>query len=353
MKNNKIRLFVAIILIMLSMQGCNLGPAPTEAPTAPPTEAPTLVPVTLEPTAILHQAIPASSPEDSNSYPDVTSFETASEKRAPYGDSYDINRLERPFTQDMTYIADLDISLFSISEDVDWYFVSVKLVGTDPNNSANIRYSLELDTDRDSFGDLLIVAEPPYSQEWTAENIKVYSDTNHNSAGNSASKSDAPFNGDGFDKMIASTLDGLGDLDTAWIRINAGPLATVQFAFKKSLSGEKFFYGVAADAGVKDVSRMDYVDTFSLEEAGSPIRSSANYPLKAVYAVDNTCFQAFGFTPTGFEPKVCPKITQPQVKNSKVPATPGVDACTAIGRPNPGNCPYGWADYPFCGCIPG
>jgi hypothetical protein len=74
---------------------------------------------------------------------DVESQETASAKRAPYGDSYDINRLERPFLQDMTYLPDLDISTFQVKKDDNWWYVSVELVGTDPNNALGIDYGVE------------------------------------------------------------------------------------------------------------------------------------------------------------------------------------------------------------------
>ena len=87
-------------------------------------------------------------------------MDTAPENRAPYGDSYENNRLERPFTQDMTYIPDMDISAVSISEGDEWYFVSLGLIGNNPNNESDIRYMLELDTDLDSFGDYMIVAAP-------------------------------------------------------------------------------------------------------------------------------------------------------------------------------------------------
>jgi hypothetical protein len=78
--------------------------------------------------------------------------------------------------------------------------------------------------------------------------------------------------------------------------VNAGNKATVQFAFKKSWAGTKFMYGVIADGGLKDIGKMDYVDRFTEEQAGSPIRSSKYYPLKALYAVDNVCREVFGFT---------------------------------------------------------
>ncbi|KAA0261907.1 MAG: hypothetical protein DPW18_20135 [Chloroflexi bacterium] len=357
MMKNRLNWFFVGVLIVLLAQGCNLpGPTPAVEATIPPTQAPPTVPQTSAPTAIQHQAIPISAP-DSNPYPDVTSSDTASEKRAPYGDSYDINRLERPFTQDMIYIPDMDISSFSISEEGDWYYVSIGLVGKNPNNPPGIQYALELDTNLDSFGDFLIVAAPPYSEEWTADNVRVYTDTNRDSAGASAARSDAPFSGDGYDQLIHSLADGIGnDVDLAWVRINASQFAAVQFAFKKSLSGSSFLYSVIADAGLKDVARLDYVDYFTLSNAGSPVRDNPNYPLKELYAVDNTCYQAFGFKPTGFEPKICPEIVQPQnarEPGEPPPSTPGVDACTAIGQPNPGNCPWGWSDWPYCVCTPG
>ncbi len=342
-------------ILVLLVQACNLPnsaqstePVATEAVVSSTSEQPpveTLLPQ--------HQMIPISAPEV-KPYPDVVSVGTAPEKRAPFGDSYNLNRLERPFLQDMTYMPDMDISAFSISEDADWLFVSIGLVGKNPNDAAGIQYAVELDNNLDSFGDFLIVAQPPYSEEWTADNIKIYADTNRDSAGSNPAKSDAPFSGDGYDKLIHSLADGIGeDNDLVWVRINAGQFATVQFAFKKSFMGSKFLYSVSADAGFKDVRRLDYVDYFTLNEAGSPVRENSNYPLKALYAVDNTCYQAFGFEPNGFEPKICPVIIQPTISETRQPGDPTLDACTAIGSPDPGNCPWGWSDWPFCVCTPG
>ena len=63
--------------------------------------------------------------------------------------------------------------------------------------------------------------------------------------------------------------------------------------------------GVIADAGLKNIADLDYVDRFTESEAGSPQREDKYYPLKALYAVDNTCRQAYGFTGTGQEPQRC------------------------------------------------
>lgn len=350
----KSRLYFIVAIFIIVLQACNLPGTPqgTEPPASPTAEQ---QPTSEQPPAVQHQTIPVSAP-DARPYPDVTSSSTAPEKRAPYGDSYAFNRLERPFLQDMTYIPDLDIASLAISEDADWYYISIGVVGKNPNNSVGINFGVELDKSLDGFGDYLILAQPPYSEEWTAENVQIYEDTNRDTAGTSASRSDAPFSGNGFDKLIHSLNQNIGDdPDLAWVRINANEYATVQFAIKKSWLGSTFMFGVLADAGLRDISKLDYVDAFTEKEAGSPVRSNSYYPLLALFAVDNTCLQTFGFSSSGFEPKICPEIIQPSIveEGGPIPTTPGVDYCTSIGSPNPGNCPWGWSDSPYCFCTPG
>lgn len=344
---------VAILILMA--QACNLPITITPNVTITPTaEAPTLIPVVMDTPTNQYETIPVSASPNARPYPDVISADTAPEKRAPYGDSYELNRLERPFLQDMTYIPDLDVTSLSISEDADWYYISMGLVGKNPNNSIGINYGVEIDKNLDGFGDYLLLAQPPYSEEWTATNAEIYEDTNRDTAGTSATRSDAPFSGNGYDKLIHNVNQNIGDdIDLLWVRISTGQYDTVQFAIKKPWAGSTFMFGVFADAGLKDISQLDYVDVFSEREAGSPVRSNSYYPLKALFAIDNTCLQAFGFTPTRFEPKICPEIIQPSIVEGPIPATPGVDACTAIGSPNPGNCPWGWSDWPYCTCTPG
>ncbi|MEW6241923.1 MAG: hypothetical protein AB1564_14050 [Chloroflexota bacterium] len=279
------------------------GAPPTDAP--PPTETATLAPV------VTHVIFPASSSPTGSVVYDVNSSGTGPEGRAPYGDSYDINRLERPFLQDMTYVPDLDIDTFYLSEDTNWYYISVNLVGSNPNNALEIKYGVEFDTDADGFGDIIIWAYPPYKSEWTNDNVLVYADENHDTSGLSADKSDAPISTNGYETVMFYGGVGEGDdPDLAWVRMNTtGP--DLQFAFKKSLTGSSFMYGVLADAGLKDVSKLDYVDRFTEEEAGSPVRDKKHYPLKALFAVDNTCRAAFGFNPTGYEPMLCPPNEPP------------------------------------------
>ena len=315
-----------------------LAPAPAIATN---TLSPTIVPATNTP-AIVHIMIPATSSSLGAIVYDVFSEDTAPEKRAPYGDSYDINRLERPFTQDMIYISDMDIVTYNLSEDADWYYISIELIGKNPNNSIGINYGVEIDHDADGFGDLIIWAEPPYTTEWGNSNVQVYKDNNHDTGGLSATLSDAPLDTDGYE-----TLDfdrGLGtDPDLAWVRSDAGVQATVQFAFKKTLTNGSFMLGVLADADTKDVGKLNYNDRFNAEEAGSSVRDNKNYPLGEFYLFDNTCREAFGFTPTGYEPQLCPRPEKEPGKPG-VPVTPG--PCP------PQTCAAGcwWMGEPQCEC---
>jgi hypothetical protein len=256
---------------------------------------------------VSHSLVPSTIIKPGKFINDVVSVDTAAEKRAPYGDSYQINRFERPFMQDMTYVADLDIVSFNLAYDEKFFYVSIELVGTDPNNDLGINYGVELDTNADGFGDMIIIAHPPYNVDWSTDNVQIVQDTNRDTGGLSAEKAEAPLPGDGYDEVIFDGGRGPNDTDPdlAWVRVNAGNKATVQFAFKRSFAGPRFMYGVIADGGLKSVADMDYVDRFTEEEAGSPVKSDKYYPLKALYGVDNVCREVFGFTGTQQEPQRC------------------------------------------------
>ncbi len=283
--------------------------------------------------AVAHVVTPPDQVPSGTFVPDVVSQDTAAEKRAPYGDSYDINRFERPFLQDMTYVPDLDIMGFTVSSDTNWWFVSIQLVGSNPNNKMGIDYGVELDTDHDGFGDYLIWAHPPYGSNWDTAPVQIFQDKNHDTGGLSAEKSDAPLQGDGYETLVFSGGAGDSDPDMAWVRIIGGQQALVQFAFKKSWSGSVFMIGPIADAGLKDPGKMDYNDRFTLAEAGSPIRGNPNYPLKALYAVDNVCRAAFGFHVTGYEPQLCPNLAPEPTKRPH--NTPGAPTNTPAPPPIP------------------
>jgi hypothetical protein len=282
---------------------------------------------------------------------DVDSSGTASQHRAPYGDSYNINLFERPFTQkDMTYIPSLDINTFQIASDDNFYYVFITLIGSNPNDPANIDYGVEIDKDHDGFGDVLVWAQPPYITQWTTNGVQVYTDPNHDTGGASPEKSDAnatteaPYQGDGYETVIFNQSQG-DDPDLAWVRIDPKNPNVVDFAFKQSLAGPSFMWGVWADAGLKDPGKFNYNDRFTNAQAGSPIGNSQYYPINTIYAVDNTCRAAYGFTPTGYEPMLCPSNAPPPPKSTS--ASPSCSAAAPPSCTGPGQV---WSGPPACQC---
>jgi len=95
---------------------------------------------------------------------------------------------------------------------------------------------------------------------------------------------------------------------------------------------------------------LDYTDRFTVVDEGSPVRSNKYYPLGSLYAVDNTCRSAFGFSSTGYEPRICPVIIIPVAGSS----SGGGGGSTPSGcQPPEGGCssdaPNWWPD-PHCAC---
>ncbi len=124
----------AAALLILAVLACSLpgGQAGQQSaepvapePAAQAAEAATAaVPSATTAPIVTHLKTPGE-PGSAKTVYDVESQSTASERRAPYGDSYDINRLERPFEKDMTYVSDLDIYLYKVSSDTDWWYVQI------------------------------------------------------------------------------------------------------------------------------------------------------------------------------------------------------------------------------------
>ncbi len=279
--------------------------SPSPRPESTPTAGATLPPIS-------HTLLPVDVAVSGGYNYDVPSDGTAPEHRAPYGDSYRINLFERPFTQNvMDYIPALDITTFRLDQDANFYYATVQLVSGDMNDPLGINYGIELDTNHDGIGDYLIWAQPPFTPDWSTQSVQVYQDTNHDSGGPSPEKSDAPYPGNGYETLIFDQGQG-NDPDLAWVRLDPHTTSTLQFAFKRSLAGNAFLWGAWADAGLKAPSQFSYNDRFTEEQAGSPEKNEAYYPIKAIYQADNTCWAPFGFKPRGDEPHLCPPITQPR-----------------------------------------
>ena len=307
--NKRLTGFLGIILIFGILTSCNTPPATpilievptrTSVPTTP-TVTPVVAVISVAPQTT--QAIPVTGhlmrpadavPPRGNLVYDVQS----SRKAAPYGDSYNISLFERPFMPDMKYLPSVDIVNFNLSEDADWYYVSFKLSGDNPNNNIDIFYGVEIDQDANGFGDILIWGQPNYPAEWDTAPVKVYTDSDSGTAPDE----------NGYETLLFDgAASGSADPDLAWVRLGSSPETDLQFAFKKSLAGPEFLLSVVADAGLRDVTKYDYNEHISLEAAGSPVRTSTNYPLKLLYAMDNTCWQAYGMQDGPFYVrKLCP-----------------------------------------------
>ncbi len=328
--------YFGAVIVLLIVLSCNM-PAPANTPPAVPTtilasqsQSPTDTATSPPPApsetptyVVTHLMTPNHVSLAGNINYDVESSGTGPEHRAPYGDVYRLNRLERPFTQtDMTYLPNVDIERFRITSDDNWNYVFIELIGTNPNDPLNIDYGVELDQQKDGFGEYLIWAQPPYTTTWTTSGITVYADANHDSAGLSTEQSDAPFSGNGYDNIIFDQGKG-DDPDLAWVRIDPKNANTVEFAFKRTLPGKSFMWSVWADASLKKPEMFSYNDRYTIAEAGSPQTDNSEYPIKALYSMDSTCRAAFGFKSTGYEPLICP-TEEPPTKKPGQPVTPGL-----------------------------
>jgi hypothetical protein len=307
---------------------------PLEADTqAPPADVPTATEtVQFTATPIVHSLMPAQPGWVARWFTDTDSSRTANEKRAPGGDNIPKNIFERPFTAtDMTFRPDLDINKAEISSDSSFIYITLYLNGINPQTSGlQGMYGVELDTDLDGRGNYLILASNPSGTEWKMENVTAYKDSGKKVGGARPMAADAPSGYVGYDQTIFS-LQNLSDPDAAWGRVSPKGGAIVELAFKRSLVGgaNQFLWGVWADDGVKDVAKFDYNDHFTANEAGSPYQD-ANYPLKALALVDNTCREVYNFTPTADIPGLC--ALPPTATPTPLPPT-----VTPTLPPSPGN----------------
>jgi hypothetical protein len=86
-----------------------------------------------------------------------------------------------------------------------------------------------------------------------------------------------------------------------------GRAQTIHDQVNKSYASRRRVYG----GDEYRVGRFKRQNSFTQEQAGSPISGETNYPLKEVYAVDNTCRVASGYEATGREPGICAQPPPP------------------------------------------
>ncbi len=223
-----------------------------------------------------------------------------------YGDNYPVNLYERPFQLDNVYRPDADIIWTFISDDGDWYYFSTQIVDSNPaTKTMDTPYGIEIDVDLDGRGDFLLWATPPYATGWTKANVQLFTDPNNDVGGPRPLLSDAPYNGNGYETLVFDRGSG-PDPDTAWVRQAPLDPTYLQIAVKKTaIADSTFLWNAWTDFGLANPAQFDYNDFYTAQQAGSPYAADPNFPIKALYGMDNTCRVAYGFTPTGHEPGVC------------------------------------------------
>ena len=376
---NKFQLVFVLLFFMLACNFPQVGRQAVEATLPAPLvqDAPSPLPentaASLAPT-VQHLTQPGEPTRMRTWVSDISSATYASEHRAA-GDAFSQNLLERPFTAGvMDYQAYLDLTKVEVGEGGEWIYVTLHLGGVPPTG-VQAMYAIEIDTDRDGRGDWLIGALLPASTAWTTDGVRVWRDSNNDVGGKTPMLSDAPLSGiDGYDEVVFDSGQGT-DPDAAWGRIDPAFAQRVQLAFKHSViqSADTFLWGGWSDEGVKEAGWFDYNDHFTLAEAGSPLSNNANYPLAALFSVDNTCRWTYGFQPAEAYPGLCalpeptavpPTATLEQPDICYPPTTYvcenwNYETCECDDQaptcePPPDGCGDNsyWVPYPDCYCSP-
>ncbi len=326
---------VILVLLMASTAGCGTKAAPvleetdvvipTNPPIQPvilPTAHPKVIPTTVqevpvEPTLPPHVTIPAEYTGKEQVIHDQISEAYASQERAAGGDEFTHGRFERPFDKKMGYMGNLDIVKSTmVRTDPNFIYVTIQVakpVASAINNAAY--YGLELDLNRDGRSLFMIRGLGPLSEAWTTEGVDVWKSSAAEQPLTLAAEGGIPVTGAlGFDVNLLRAGRGT-DNDLAWIRLKPGSEDTVEIAFKRAIVGGekgKFIWRPFTDGAPFSEQEYDLQVSYTFEQAGSPYKGEMNYPLKDVFAVDNTCRVASGFEATGFEPGLCPLPPVPE-----------------------------------------
>lgn len=302
-----------LIVFTLVLQGCGGAPdASTPASEAQATEAAVTESAIAEP--IVHTVIPQGGLKARAYAHDHEESATSDKKNVTAGDEFRKNQFERPFTaNEMTYLPDLDIVDFGITSDDQFFYISIIASGVDAvSGTMTGIYGVEVDRDFDGRAELMLGVLPPYSTEFTAENVVVLADLNGDIGGPTATRPDQGFEGNGYDGIIFDLSQNIhpDDPDLAWVRFVDGDRPSIEIAYRKWIfrgGDEQFMWNVfsfSAEQGLTPQG-FNFHDSISDIEAGSPNKGDANYPIKELAAMDNTCRVPMGFNATGSEPLGC------------------------------------------------
>jgi hypothetical protein len=297
-----------IVVTATKEAGETAGQGPGQADATPSETVPAALPTFTPTYTIVHLATPPGTTGTTRYITDFKTKDYAPQKKAVAGDEYSNNRWERPFTAEtMEYLADVDLIRVEMRITAPWVYLTFEFVEPRAEGIGETMYGAEFDLNRDGRGEYLIWGVSPADGEWTTDGVEIWQDTNYDVGGATPQGTNAPWDkGDGYDRNLFAA--GVGDdPDLAWIRqIEGGK--KVQLAFKYSVlnNAAQFLWNGLADLGVRKPAWFDYNDHFTQEQAGSPFPIQTKfYPLKEIFGLDNTCRDAYGFTPTGTEAGLC------------------------------------------------
>jgi len=308
-------IFICLIFIQLVACTSDSGQSEQDVSAEVPQPVPTAT-STSEPEPI-PSIFPNEIPDPVRTLADSDSSLRASEHRVLSGDNFLENLYERPFTsQEMIYQPDVDIYSVDFAYDVEFYYFTINLNGVD-DQSGELQgvYGIEFDRSLRGRGDLLVLVEN-LTEEWSIINVTVLVDINGDVGGPQPIVADEGFQGSGYDEEFF--LEGE---KVAFTRLSPENDDSVQFAVSRALldNPEGFLWGAWADKGLKNFGEFDYNDTMGSAEAGSPFIDKDDYPIDALFSLDNTCRLPYGFEQIGASnPGIC-KSVPPPLKPTKQP----------------------------------
>ncbi len=294
---------------------------------------------------VTHVIIPSTGTSDRATAHDNENSLFYDTKKVKTGDEFYKNRFERPFTSvDMAYLPDLDIVNFSITSDANFFYVNISMVELDSaTQSLTGYYGVEIDRNADGRAEVLLTTRPPYSTEFTADNVTAYLDVNSDVGGNIINRPD-DFGSDGFETTIFDLGQGVypeGNPDLVWVRqATDGALPAVEIAFARWMfkdGAEAFMWSVLSNDAAINPASLYYNDYFTAEQAGAANTDDPNYPIKELAAMDNTCRVPLGFQAVGTEPLGC-FVKGGEAEEKAIPSADGpnstcgqfIELCTSV-----------------------
>ena len=179
------------------------------------------------------------------------------------------------------------------------------------------------------------------SDEWSAENVKAYTDRNANVGGYKPTTYETNTVSDGYETQVFFEADKV-----AYARVTPDDSCSIQIAISRVLikNPKEFLWGAWADRAIQNPAIFDYNDHFTRGQAGSPIKDDKYYSLNELHSLDNTCRLPHGFEAASGYNGICISIPVNQEDETESPAIP---ACP------PNTIYYCTNEFPIiCGCWP-